>query len=121
MKSWSASMFGLVAGIVLSTGTASAQALEDLHTQRAEGGRWCMADHFHQGSSGGHSTRAAAERDAAAGFSSFTALEYGSHWGSWRIAASKTMNCSNSAGSWGCQADARPCRPLAGGGARRKR
>ena len=123
MKSSLARIGGLAAGVLLASGSASAQALEDLHTQRAEGGRWCMADHFHQGTSGGHSTRAAAEREAAASWSSFTALEYGSHWGSWRIAASKSMNCSNNVGSWGCQADARPCRPLMSGdaGARRKR
>ena len=99
----------------------AAQALEDFHNQRAEGGRWCMSDHFHTGSSGGEASRAAAERAAVSSWSSFTALEYGDHWGSWRIAASRRMRCAQPTGTWGCQAEARPCRPLVGGGVNRPR
>ena len=115
-----ASFVCLAAGIAVWAAPVSAQGLEDLHTQRAEGGRWCMADHFHDGSSSGLSTRQAAEQSAAASWSGFTALEYGNQWGSWRIAASKKMNCSQLNGSWGCQIEARPCRPLAGAGPSRR-
>jgi hypothetical protein len=104
-----------------SAGTAVAQGLDFLHDQRAEGGRWCMADHYHQGSSSGQATRAAAERAAIASYSSFTAWEYGNSWGSWRIAAGRKMGCSQSGGSWGCDIEARPCRPLVAAGVRRAR
>ena len=119
MKRFAAVLSGSFALLAASGGGASAQALEDLHTQRPEAGRWCMADHFHSGSSNGNSSRAAAEAAAISSWSSFTALEYGNHWGSWRIAGSRKMNCSSNAGSWGCEAEARPCRPLNAGDRRR--
>ena len=100
---------------------AAAQALEDLHNQRAEGGRWCMSDHTHTSSSNGGATRAAAEREAISSWAGFTAWEYGNHWGNWRIAGSRTMICSQSGGAWSCQVEARPCRPLAGVGPSRPR
>jgi hypothetical protein len=120
MKRISAHVVGTAVGIVAAaavwTGQASAQGLEFLHDQRVEGGRVCMTDHFHYGSSGGQSTRAAAEREAISSWSGFTAWEYGNHWGSWRIAASKRMSCSQLTGTWGCQVEARPCRPQVGSG-----
>src|SRR5262245_4450859 len=87
---------------LLSAGSAAAQGLDFLHEQRAEGGRWCMIDHVHQGTSNGQSSRAAAERAAIASYTSFTAWEYGNNWGSWRIAASRKVSCSQSGGGWGC-------------------
>ena len=113
----------MIGSTMIGAGAASAQGLEFLHTQRTEGGRVCFNDHFHSGSSSEHATRAAAEKEAIAGWSSFTALEYGNRWGSWRIAGSKSMNCSQTSG-WGCQIEARPCRPNVGGtsgGSRRAR
>ncbi len=113
-----------IGSTLIGSGTASAQSLEFLHSQRVEGGRVCFNDHFHSGSSSGQATRAAAEKAAVSNWSSFTVLEYGDRWGSWRIAASKSMSCSNAIGSWGCQVDARPCRPNVGGtggGSRRAR
>lgn len=80
-----------------------------------------MADHFHYSSSGGQSTRAAAEKEAIGSWSSFTAWEYGNQWGSWRIAGSRKASCSNLNGTWGCQVEARPCRPLSGAGPSRPR
>lgn len=107
-----------LAGLLLAAAPASAQSLADvLHSQRQEGGRICVVDHFHSGGGSGP-TRQAAERDAAGGWSSFTAFEYGDNWGSWNLAASKTMNCSPMGGSWSCSAEARPCRPIASGGGR---
>ena len=111
---------GMLAAAIWS-GPASAQGLEFLHDQRVEGGRVCMSDHFHHGSSGGQPTRAAAERDAISSWAGFTAWEYGNQWGSWRIAASKRMSCSQLTGSWGCQVEARPCRPQVGAGPSRPR
>lgn len=110
-----------VSGLLLAAAPAQAQSLADvLHSQRQEGGRICLVDHFHSGSGSGP-TRQAAERDAAGSWSSFTAWEYGGNWGSWKLAASKTMNCSQTGGSWSCGSDARPCKPLAGGGARARK
>ncbi len=111
---------GMAAAAMMWGGSASAQGLEFLHSQRVEGGRVCFTDHFHSGSSSGQATRMAAERAAIAGWSSFTAWEYGGHWASWQIAASRGVNCSQSSG-WSCQIEARPCRPQAGGGARAPR
>lgn len=100
-----------IAGLALTIAqSASAQGLDGLHDQRAEGGRWCMSDHTHVGSGSG-ATRQAAEREAASSYSSFTALEYGNQWGSWRLAAGRTTNCSQTAGSWSCNIEGRPCRP----------
>lgn len=111
-----------IAGLLLAAAPASAQSLADvLHAQRQEGARICVVDHFHYGSGSGP-TRQAAERDAASGWMSFTALEYGDNWGRWSLAASKTMNCSQSGGNWSCNAEARPCRSIAAaGGARAAR
>ena len=100
---------------------AAAQGLDGLHDQRAEGGRWCMSDHSHAGSGSG-STRQAAERDAISNYAGFTAWEYGNNWGSYALAAGKSMSCSQGGGSWSCSLEARPCRPMSGGsGARRPR
>lgn len=115
MKRIAGVFIGLAAAAVFSAGTASAQGLEFLHEQRAEGGRICFTDHFHYGSSSGEASRAAAERSAIASWAGFTALEYGNNWGSWRIAASKKMSCSQSGAGWGCNAEARPCKPAVGG------
>ena len=100
----------VIAGAAVAVTPVAAQGLEFLHAHRAEGGRVCMVDHFHYGSSSGQPTRAAAERAAIADWVGFTAFEYGGRWGSWRLAASKGMSCSQS-GGWGCNAQARPCRP----------
>lgn len=121
MKNGLAIVLGLTATGLLSAGTASAQGLEFLHTQRQEGARICFADHFHSGSSSGHATRPAAEQAAISNWAGFTAWEYGDRWGNWRIAGSKAINCSGGPGSWGCQLEARPCRPLTGGGQRARR
>lgn len=79
------------------------------HASRLEGGRICYIDHYHYGSGSGPS-RAAAERDAAGSWASFTSFEYGSAWANYGKAASKKMTCSDSGGSWSCSVEARPCR-----------
>ena len=108
-----------IAGIATFTSIPTAAVAEDeglglsgIHAQRREGNRICMSTHFHNGSSSGHKTRKLAEEAAARDWAGFTAWEYGTAWGSYRLAASKSMNCSQSGGTWGCQVEARPCRPL---------
>ena len=100
-----------ILGLAISALPAAAQGmgLEGLHDKRQEGGRICMADHFHD-SSGNGKTRKAAEMDAARAWSEFTGWEYGDAWGSFSNAASKSMQCGDAGGSWNCQATARPCR-----------
>lgn len=87
--------------------TGLAQALHDL---RNEGGRLCMSDHFHYGSSNGQPNRTAAEAEAIKSWASFTDLEYGNVWADFRIAASRGMKCGQSGNSWSCDVEARPCK-----------
>jgi hypothetical protein len=68
-----------------------------------------MADHFHDGSGTG-STRARAQAAAIRAWIDFTAWEYGSRWGSYGAAISKSMSCSGGPGSYSCSTSARPCR-----------
>ena len=106
---------------LLASGSVSAQGLEFLHSQRQEGARICFYDHFHYSSSSGHATRQAAEQAAVSSWSGFTAWEYGDNWGSWRLAGSRKVTCTGSPGSFSCQVEARPCRPITGGGQRPRR
>ena len=81
-----------------------------LHSLRREGGKTCMSEHEHHGSSSGHASRRAAEAAAGYDWQGFTAWEYGTSWGSFAAAAGKKMSCSHGAGGWSCEVDARPCR-----------
>jgi hypothetical protein len=102
----------LAGSISLTCSPAAAQGLEFLHAQRVEGRRVCFTDHVHYGSSNSQANRKAAEASAVGSWADFTILEYGGAWGSWRLAAGKSMKCGNSGGGWSCSAEARPCRPL---------
>jgi hypothetical protein len=84
--------------------------LASIHVLRREGGRLCMADHFHYGSSGIQRSRRAAQLSAIRSWADFTDLEYGSSWARWGRAASRRTSCSPSAGGWSCDVSARPCR-----------
>jgi hypothetical protein len=84
--------------------------LDGIHDQRREGGRTCMTDHFHSGSSAGQASKKLAEASAVRDWAGFTAFEYGDAWGRWTLAASKSLKCSKSGSSWSCNAEARPCR-----------
>jgi len=84
--------------------------LVGLHELRREGGRVCMVDHFHNGSSEGQPSRKAAEVAAMRAWAEFTAWEYGGHWANPAMAGSKSMRCSGSDTSWSCDFDARACR-----------
>lgn len=102
----------LAGSIALLSSPVAAQGLEFLHEQRVEGRRVCFTDHLHYGSSTSQANRKAAEASAVVSWADFTILEYGGAWGSWRLAASKSMQCGNTGGSWSCSAEARPCRPV---------
>jgi hypothetical protein len=94
--------------------SADETGLASIHDWRKEGGRVCMSEHFHDGAGSGDS-RKAAEASAIASWVSFTVLEYGTDWGSYAIAGSKKVDCSETgAKSWSCSLVARPCK---GGGA----
>lgn len=101
---------GLAAAAIATPAFAQSTGLDGLHEKVRVGGKLCFVDHFHSGSSNSEATRKAAEVAAIRVWSNFTAWEYGAAWGRWQNAASKTMNCSQSNGSWGCTINARPCR-----------
>jgi hypothetical protein len=101
----------LVAAAVAGTANAQDSGLAGLHDQRREGNKVCMSEHEHYGSSSGHPTRKAAEAAAGIDWQGFTAWEYGPDWGRFALAAGKRMACSQSASGWGCEVNARPCRP----------
>ena len=79
------------------------------HTLRKEGGRLCMADHYHSGSGTGH-TKAAAQAAAARSWADFTNFEYGSAWARWSRAGGKSVRYTKEAAGWSADVDARPCR-----------
>ncbi len=105
---------GLGCVVVLAGSTLAATAEESgmsgLHSQVRVGNKICFSDHSHTGSSGGQATRKQAEAAAIDSYQGFTAWEYGSVWGRFSLAANKTMDCSNSGGSWSCVVEAYPCR-----------
>ncbi len=94
-------------GPALADDTGLAQSLHDV---RREGRRLCLVDHFHDGYSAGQVSKKVAEREAIAAWAGFTAFEYGSSWGSWSKAKSRSMKCAREGAGWACQATARPCR-----------
>ena len=109
------SMFALVLGALAASASIPASAAETglaeaLHAVRREGGRLCMVDHWHYGSSGTKSTKAGAQRAAVVSWQDFTDLEYGNSWARFSRAASRKMGCSRSSAGWSCDAEARPCR-----------
>jgi hypothetical protein len=105
----------LLATVALMVATAGAHAATDgalvgLHDLRREGGKTCMSEHLHSGSSSGEPTRGRAEAGALRSWADFTALEYGAHWGSTSLAGSKAMKCSQGPSGWSCDFEARPCK-----------
>ena len=84
--------------------------MSGLHAKVRIGGKLCMADHFHHGKSSGAASRKAAEASAMRDWAEFTAWEYSGAWGSYLLAVSKTMTCTQSGATWGCSVSARPCR-----------
>jgi len=83
---------------------------ESLHSMRREGGRLCMTDHWHYGSSGTLASKSAAQKSAIRSWQDFTDLEYGSAWARFSRAASRKMGCSPAGGGWTCDVEGRPCK-----------
>ncbi len=89
----------------------SSAALADApHDARFERGYICYVDHYHYGSSTGQASRKAAEASAIGSWEGFVDFEYGSAWARLSKAGSKRMSCDQSAGGWGCNVEARPCK-----------
>jgi hypothetical protein len=80
-----------------------------IHSWVKIGARTCFTDHYHY-SSGHGPTRSHAQVAAIKSWTWPTALEYGSSWADYRLAAGKSMNCSRSRAVWTCDTQARPCR-----------
>lgn len=114
----------LLAGVALAllmtpfATPAQSAGLDGIHAQTRVGSKVCMTEHEHYGE-GSMPTKHAARLLAIRSWSGFTALEYGREWGSYRLAAGKKMDCSESAKSWLCKTYARPCRPAKYGPPRR--
>ena len=94
----------------IPTAHADETGLASIHEMRHEKGRRvCMTEHFHDGSGTGK-TRKAAEEAAKESWVSFTVFEYGTDWGSYTLASSQTMECSNIGDGYSCATQARPCK-----------
>ena len=108
-------VFGLVAAATAAAiygapSLADQTGLASMHALRREGGRLCMADHYHYGSGGPASSQGGAQREAIRSWADFTALEYGSDWAHYGRAASARLKCKRGSSGWYCDAEARPCR-----------
>jgi len=95
-------LFGLALAALIAPAFADQTGIAEMHSLRREGGRTCMSDHFHSGTSSGQRSRAAATAAAIRSWADFTALEYGSDWARYGKAASRSMRCRSSADGWGC-------------------
>lgn len=103
----------MIAMLTAAPSIAAAQ-MSDLHSKVRVGNKLCMADHYHSGNSSGQPSKAAAEKAAIRNWEEFTDWEYGSAWGSFAAAVSKSVSCSGGGNSWGCFVEARPCRSADG-------
>lgn len=99
-------------GAALVGWSAGATAQQILHDEVRVGRNSCFENHYHYGSSKGAASKKAAEADAITSWADFVDFEYGSAYSSWKIAASKSLECSQDNVGWGCAASARPCRRL---------
>lgn len=100
----------LIAFASIGMASADETGLSAIHAMKYEKGRRiCMTEHFHDGSGNGK-TRKDAESRAMQSWIDFTAFEYGSSWGSYKLAASQTMDCQQNAVGWACMVSARPCK-----------
>jgi hypothetical protein len=79
------------------------------HTLRKEGGRTCMADHFHSGSGEGRS-KESARAAAVRSWIDFTNFEYGTAWARFGIAASPSTHYTKAEKGWTADVEARPCK-----------
>ncbi|MEZ5898717.1 MAG: hypothetical protein R3D51_04400 [Hyphomicrobiaceae bacterium] len=92
-----------------SAANADETGLASSHTLRKEGGKLCMADHFHSGMGDGP-TKAAARAAAARAWADFVDFEYGSNWTRFSRAASVSVKYTKAEKGWTATVEARPCR-----------
>ncbi|MBU2534253.1 MAG: hypothetical protein KKB37_16045, partial [Alphaproteobacteria bacterium] len=85
-----------------------------IHSWTAEGGKTCMADHFHSGSGEGK-TKSAARKAAVTEWEGFTAWEYGTDWANFARAGSRGIVYEATSGGWRASVEARPCKRTHGG------
>jgi hypothetical protein len=106
-------LISAMAALTMSVGSARADetGLAAIHTWKKVGKKTCMLDHYHSGQGTG-ANRKAAEAAAIQSWASFTDLEYGSSWASFKIAERKSVKCSqDGSNSFSCQIEALACRP----------
>jgi hypothetical protein len=111
----------MMAGLALAVVTAVAgpapvaeaneTGVAGIHEWRKVGRKTCMAEHEHTGGGTG-ANRKAAEAAAIGSWASFTAFEYGSSWGNFRIAEGKRITCDGAGATVSCTVVARACRPF---------
>ncbi len=109
--------FGVIATIFSLFISAPASANDTgvayaLHDVRVEKGRVCMVGHYHFGKTARpFPNRNKAYKAAVRHWSTFTAAEYGSDWGSYARAANRSTNCEKvTRTTWTCKIKARACR-----------
>ncbi|HMN38265.1 MAG TPA: hypothetical protein PKD49_11235 [Hyphomicrobium sp.] len=88
---------------------ADETGLASMHTLRKEGGKLCMADHFHSGMGDG-ATKPAARVAAARAWADFVDFEYGADWARFSRAASVSVKYTKAEKGWTATIEARPCR-----------
>lgn len=88
---------------------APVEGLAAMHDVRVERGKLCYSEHYHYGGSKAMPSKKAAQIEAIRAWQSFTDMEYGPRWSNYRNAASKKVSCTQGAGGWGCEIEARPC------------
>jgi hypothetical protein len=100
----------LLGMLVLNEGALAGETgIAIIHPWMKIGNRTCFTDHYHYGSGNGP-TRSHAQAAAIKSWTWPTDLEYGSSWGDYRLAAGKSMKCSQRGAVWTCDTQARPCR-----------
>ncbi len=106
----SATIFSLFIAAPALAGDTGVASL--LHSMRGEKGKVCLSGHKHIGKSPrAFKSRDAAYKAAINHWVSFTAAEYGSDWGSYGRASSRSAECEKaSRNTWNCKVSARPCR-----------
>lgn len=100
-----------IATVFVAAGSAQAgqTGMASMHEQRVVSGRLCFTDHTHVGTGQWASSKREATAHAARDWSSFTAFEYGSDWGVWRVARDKTVKCNKSGAGYICEVHGKPC------------
>ena len=106
------SLLAVVGGA--TSATADQTGVASIHEWRRFGDKTCFVDHTHEGSGSGSSQKAAMG-EAIDSWQQFTALEYGTDWGSYARSINKTANCSQASGGFSCHVESIPCMSGSGG------